>query len=186
MHVNATHFQVTAKCSGCTTWSVDGTPTTLDPDSSHELAWSHSSTPPTNPADANSTFQQHDAVGMWNAEFAQAESYTFEALVAKNLGPAKANASLPAPFRSATNHPEATGMTAISWISNTSSSASTIQSHTTFTISKVGPPVTSNQCPERRSTTITRSSSPTVHHPLTTRTRSSITCRMYTTVLVQA
>lgn len=70
--VNATHFQVTAKCSGCTSWGDDDIGVTyLDPKEDQYLAFAYSSVPVDEPDNPESGFSMHDMTGHWVHSFAQ-------------------------------------------------------------------------------------------------------------------
>ncbi|KAJ0117343.1 hypothetical protein J7T55_003757 [Diaporthe amygdali] len=83
--VNSTHWEVTLKCSGCTSWtSSSGSTTTLNPNGSNRLAFAYSSTAPSTPSSNTSSFGVHDLFGYWNQDFSQGQNADFQALVSKN------------------------------------------------------------------------------------------------------
>ncbi|KAK7698521.1 hypothetical protein SLS64_012513 [Diaporthe eres] len=83
--VNSTHWQVTLRCSGCTTWTTtSGSSTTLNPGGSNRLAYAYATTAPSTPASNTSSFGVHDNFGYWNQDFAQGQNADFQALVSKN------------------------------------------------------------------------------------------------------
>ncbi|KAL1855259.1 hypothetical protein Daus18300_011165 [Diaporthe australafricana] len=83
--VNSTHWQVTMRCSGCTSWTTSsGGTTSLNPSGSNHLAYAYSTTAPTTPSSNTSSFGVHDLFGYWNQDFAQGQNSDFQALVSKN------------------------------------------------------------------------------------------------------
>lgn len=83
--VNATHWQVTVKCTGCTTWKTSsGSTTNLNPSGSNRLAYAYASTAPSTPSSNTSSFGVHDNFGYWNQDFSQGQNADFQALVSKN------------------------------------------------------------------------------------------------------
>ncbi|KLU82084.1 hypothetical protein MAPG_01161 [Magnaporthiopsis poae ATCC 64411] len=88
--VNATHFQVTAKCSGCTSWGNDDIGVTyLEPKGDQYFAFAYSSTPVDEPNNPESGFSMHDSTGHWVHSFAQGVNPDFEQLLSKNLAGAR-------------------------------------------------------------------------------------------------
>lgn len=86
-HVNTTHWQITAKCTGCTHWGDDDTGVTdLDPTQQNPLAYAYSTVAPETPASNTSSFGIHDSIGHWYHDFAQGVNPGFAALVTKNEG----------------------------------------------------------------------------------------------------
>jgi hypothetical protein len=85
---NGTHWQVTAKCSGCTSYAYGSSSliNRLNPNGSNRLAFAYSATKPSNPSSNASDFGEHSVIGFWNHDFGSAANPTFTALVAKNLG----------------------------------------------------------------------------------------------------
>ncbi|KAK3942610.1 hypothetical protein QBC46DRAFT_283506 [Diplogelasinospora grovesii] len=83
-HINATHWQITAKCTGCTKWGDDSTGvTTIDPKIQNTIAFAYSNTPVDTPADAGSSFGIHDSIGHPVFDLSVAENKNFTAAVAK-------------------------------------------------------------------------------------------------------
>lgn len=80
--VNGTHWQLTAKCSGCTQFGSK----TLNPTQSHTLAMAYSSQAPSNPSSNTSTFSVHTVEKSWNHDFNQGLNPSFNSLVVKNGG----------------------------------------------------------------------------------------------------
>ncbi|KAK0615741.1 hypothetical protein B0T17DRAFT_592458 [Bombardia bombarda] len=63
-HVNATHWQYTAKCTGCSSWGDDDIGvTTIDPQYQNTMAYAYSDHPVDTPADVASSFGIHDSLG---------------------------------------------------------------------------------------------------------------------------
>ncbi|CZR65167.1 related to cellobiose dehydrogenase [Phialocephala subalpina] len=86
-HVNRTHFQYTAKCTGCTTFtSSGGTPTTLNPTGTNRFAFAYASTKPSNPSSNLSSLVVHDVYSYWSHDFSTGANAAFASLAAKNLG----------------------------------------------------------------------------------------------------
>ncbi|KAI0021722.1 actin-domain-containing protein [Xylariomycetidae sp. FL0641] len=82
---NETHFQVTAKCTGCASWTdFDGNVMTLNAEGDVQFAFAFSATPPEDPASADSNFGIHDTVGHWAHDLAGARSPDFDSWVAAN------------------------------------------------------------------------------------------------------
>lgn len=85
-HVNRTHWQITAKCAGCTNFASSGGYTTyLSPRGNNNLAFAYAQARPSNPSSNTSSFPYHDVHGYWQHDFTSASNPTFETLVAKNL-----------------------------------------------------------------------------------------------------
>jgi hypothetical protein len=85
-HVNRTHWQVTAKCTGCSSFSSSGGYTTyLSARGNNNLAFAYAKARPSNPASNTSSFPYHDVHGYWQHDFTPASNPTFDALVSKNI-----------------------------------------------------------------------------------------------------
>ncbi|ORY67495.1 uncharacterized protein BCR38DRAFT_456247 [Pseudomassariella vexata] len=82
-HVNGTHWQLTAKCTGCST-NIGSTNRTLSATVSNRLAFAYSKSKPATPSSSSSTFNVHDVANYWNHDFAAAQNAEFAALIAKN------------------------------------------------------------------------------------------------------
>lgn len=108
-HVNATHMQVTAKCTGCTRWGDDDIGITqMDPTNQNFMAFAYSNVPVDEPTNPDSTFGIHDLIGHWVEDLSQGANPDFAALVAKNLGdsagtPAPTSSPAPAPTASSSS-----------------------------------------------------------------------------------
>ncbi|KAI1188584.1 hypothetical protein F5B17DRAFT_451603 [Nemania serpens] len=81
---NGTHWQLTAKCSGCSTFTTTGTTTkNLNPNGSNRLAFAYSKTKPSS-GSAAGTISVHDVYGYWEHDFSTAGNPNFAQLVAAN------------------------------------------------------------------------------------------------------
>ncbi|KAI8628547.1 iron reductase domain protein [Xylariaceae sp. FL1651] len=84
-NVNATHFKLTALCSGCASWTdFDGNPTTLDGAGQANFAYAYSATPVDEPANNETNFSIHDSVGHWTHDMAGARSNNFTSWAAEH------------------------------------------------------------------------------------------------------
>jgi hypothetical protein len=82
---NSTHWQVTLRCTGCTTWTgSSGSKVSLNPGGSNRLAFAFSSAAPSTPSSNSSNFGVHDNFGYWNQDFSQGKNADFQALVSRN------------------------------------------------------------------------------------------------------
>jgi len=85
-HVNKTHFQFTAKCTGCTSFSgSDGTPTVVNPTGTNRLAFAYASSRAFNPSSNLSSFPVHDVYNYWSQDFSSGANPAFASLAAKNI-----------------------------------------------------------------------------------------------------
>lgn len=83
--VNGTHWQVTAKCTGCSTFtSASGGRTNISPSGQNRLAYAMSFRAPNTPSNPASGFTIHDVQNPWTHDFSQAANTNFAALVTKN------------------------------------------------------------------------------------------------------
>ncbi|KAI0836202.1 CBD9-like protein [Hypoxylon sp. FL0890] len=83
---NGTHWQYTAKCTGCTRFTTTGsTIKTLNPSGSNRLALAYSKTKPSQPYSSSSPINVHDLFNYWDHDFAAAGNAQFEELVTRNL-----------------------------------------------------------------------------------------------------
>ncbi|ERS98681.1 CBD9-like protein [Sporothrix schenckii 1099-18] len=84
---NGTHWQVTAKCSGCTSYAYGSSSiiSRLSPTGSNRFAFAYSALKPSNPSLNTSDFGEHSVIGYWNHDFGSAANPSFTSLVAKNL-----------------------------------------------------------------------------------------------------
>jgi hypothetical protein len=84
--VNATHWQITTKCTGCTRWGDESVGiTTLEPKGQNPLAFAYGMYPVDTPKDNSSSFGIHDSIGHPIFDFGPAVNKNFGALVTKNL-----------------------------------------------------------------------------------------------------
>lgn len=83
--VNSTHWQVTAKCSGCTAYKGrSGTMTYVRPKTTNRLAFASAKKPPSQPSSNTSAIEYHDVHVYWNHDFAAASNPKFADLVKRN------------------------------------------------------------------------------------------------------
>lgn len=84
--VNSTHWQVTALCEGCTTWSSSAGARRIDPaDQNAAMSWATSTTGPSKPADPASPFGIHDKIGGANVDMSQGANTNFTITVARHF-----------------------------------------------------------------------------------------------------
>lgn len=82
-HVNATHFQVTVKCTGCSSWGDESMGfSNIDPEYQTTLAYAYGNTKVDTPADMESTFGIHDSLGHPIYDLAVAKNADFAKKVA--------------------------------------------------------------------------------------------------------
>lgn len=85
--VNGTHWQFTAKCSGCTSYSGrSGGTTTLNPKGSNRLALVISNGKPQQPTNPNSNLVMHENPIYWPQSFTEGANANFGELVRRNGG----------------------------------------------------------------------------------------------------
>ncbi|OTA82158.1 putative iron reductase domain protein [Hypoxylon sp. CO27-5] len=83
---NSTHWQFTAKCTGCTTFTTTGTTTkSLNPTGSNRLAFAYAKTKPSQPSSPSSPINVHDLFNYWDHDFSVAGNAQFQDLVDRNL-----------------------------------------------------------------------------------------------------
>lgn len=83
---NGTHWQITAKCTGCTSFTTTGTTKkSLNPAGTNRLAFAYSKTKPSQPASGTSPITVHDLFQYWDHDFAAAANADFAGLVQRNL-----------------------------------------------------------------------------------------------------
>jgi hypothetical protein len=81
---NGTHWQITAKCSGCTAFTGSNNANkTLNPNGSNRLAFAYSKTKPSSASSA-ATINAHDVFTYWDHDFSQAGNIDFAQLVQRN------------------------------------------------------------------------------------------------------
>ncbi|KAI0402296.1 hypothetical protein F4802DRAFT_576627 [Xylaria palmicola] len=82
--VNGTHWQITAKCSGCSSFTTTGsTVKNLNANGSNRLAFAYSKTRPSSSSSAAS-IAVHDVYSYWDHDFSVAGNIDFAALVQRN------------------------------------------------------------------------------------------------------
>ena len=91
-HVNKTHWQYTAKCSGCTSYtgaksgssSSSSTKVSLTPTGTNQLAFAFASAKPSNPSsNTSATLGVHDVYAYWQHDFSVGKNTNWGALVGK-------------------------------------------------------------------------------------------------------
>jgi hypothetical protein len=81
--VNETHWQFTAKCTGCTSWNDPAIgPRYLNPKGRNTIAWATANLPPVNPENPDSLFTIHDVHGYFEHQFDLGNNAEFEKKVA--------------------------------------------------------------------------------------------------------
>jgi hypothetical protein len=83
-HTNSTHWQVTVKCSGCTSYSGSSGTKILTPTGTNRLAFAYSQSKPSSPSSNTSSFPVHDVTNYWSHDFSSAGNANFAALVTKD------------------------------------------------------------------------------------------------------
>lgn len=81
---NATHWQVTARCQGCTRWSSADGDFNLETGSDAILAYACSSVAPDEPASNTSQFNIHEQFGIWNHNLSFGKSASFADWIKNN------------------------------------------------------------------------------------------------------
>ncbi|KAI2634444.1 hypothetical protein GGS21DRAFT_102913 [Xylaria nigripes] len=84
-HVNGSRWQITAKCSGCSSFitSDDTTRTNLNPNGTNRLAFAYSGIRPGDPS-STAALAMHDGYGAWDADFSVVGNADFDQLVSRN------------------------------------------------------------------------------------------------------
>ncbi|KIH94040.1 hypothetical protein SPBR_09223 [Sporothrix brasiliensis 5110] len=84
-HVNGTHWQYTAKCTGCTYYTNSmGSKSWVYATGTNHLAFAYSATRPANPSSAGSSLTIHDVTNNWEHDFSVGQNADFADLVTKN------------------------------------------------------------------------------------------------------
>ncbi|KAF2007293.1 iron reductase domain protein [Amniculicola lignicola CBS 123094] len=83
---NGTHWQFTAKCTGCSQWQGTSSMQYLNPKGTGRVAYASSTMKPSNPSVNTSPINQHEVQNYWSADLRQGQNADFAALVAKNGG----------------------------------------------------------------------------------------------------
>lgn len=82
---NGSHWQFTAKCSGCTTWTGSNGAQRINPGAtSQRLAFAWSPTKPGSPGSNTSTIAVHDTPNYWYHDFSKGQNPNFAELLARN------------------------------------------------------------------------------------------------------
>jgi hypothetical protein len=81
---NGTHWQLTAKCTGCTSWTGSSGVTRIDPRDSKRLGYACSASKPSSPGSNSSSIPVHDVYNYITHDFSAGANANFEALLAKN------------------------------------------------------------------------------------------------------
>jgi hypothetical protein len=82
--LNGTHWQITAKCSGCSSFATTGSNTkTLNANASNRLAFAYSKTKPSSASSA-AMLTVHDVYSYWDHDFSTAGNIDFDQLVQRN------------------------------------------------------------------------------------------------------
>jgi len=85
--VNGTHWQYTAKCTGCTSFTGSSNRQVfLNPNGTNRLAFASSTSKPSSPSSNTTTLPVHDVANYWTWDFAAGANPQFSALLVKNLG----------------------------------------------------------------------------------------------------
>ncbi|KAI0969021.1 hypothetical protein F4678DRAFT_177539 [Xylaria arbuscula] len=83
-HINGTHWQITAKCGGCSYFTTTGTTTkSLNANGTNRLAFAYSKTKPPS-ASAGTSLTVHDVFSYWDHDFSTAGNADFATLVQKD------------------------------------------------------------------------------------------------------
>lgn len=81
---NNTHWQVTALCKGCASWSIrGGSPKYINPKGSQRIAWAFSTSKPSQIANVNSQIPYHGTPNYFNHDFSAGAYANFGAAVQK-------------------------------------------------------------------------------------------------------
>lgn len=82
---NTTHWTLTVRCQGCSTWQgTDGSTQSLNPNGSQQFAWALSTNAVQDPSNPSSTFGIHDSHGSWTHNLASARNNKFDSWVLNN------------------------------------------------------------------------------------------------------
>lgn len=81
---NATHWQFTALCKGCTAWDAgSGSMRYLSPRGGNRLAFAYSPSKPSSVNSPTSAIPIHDVHGYWSHDFTGAANAGFDAAVSR-------------------------------------------------------------------------------------------------------
>jgi len=82
--INGTHWQVTAKCTGCTSWrGMTGSNNFIKPKGDHRFGWVYSFQKPSNPSSASASIGIHDTPQYFSLELGKGVNKDFVTLVGK-------------------------------------------------------------------------------------------------------
>ncbi|KAF4637099.1 hypothetical protein G7Y89_g1005 [Cudoniella acicularis] len=106
---NATHWTMTARCRGCTSYQAnDGSEAVLNGTGTVPLAWAQGDTAVQDPSNNNTVFDVHKTFGKWQHDLNAARSPNFNAWVVSNILPVP-TASASSSATSTTANPTTTG-----------------------------------------------------------------------------
>src|SRR4051812_32613438 len=79
---NSTHWQVTAKCSGCASWTTPaGSLRYVNPKGDNTFAWTYSYTKPSNPNSNTSSISIHEHPNYVTLDLSKSANQDFQTLV---------------------------------------------------------------------------------------------------------
>ncbi|KAF1913688.1 hypothetical protein BDU57DRAFT_480139 [Ampelomyces quisqualis] len=81
---NGTHWQLTAKCTGCTTWTGSSGAVRIDPRDSKRLGYACAAAKPSNPSSPTSSIPVHDVYNYITHDFSAGANANFAALLTQN------------------------------------------------------------------------------------------------------
>lgn len=81
---NGTHWQLTAKCTGCTTWTGSSGAMRIDPRDSKRLGYACAAAKPSTPSSPTSTIPVHDVYNYITHDFSAGANANFAALLTQN------------------------------------------------------------------------------------------------------
>ncbi|KAF9735132.1 cellobiose dehydrogenase [Paraphaeosphaeria minitans] len=82
--VNGSHWQFTAKCAGCTTWTGTSGSVRISPTGSSRLAFAYSTGKAASPSSNTSTIPVHDTPNYFTNDFSLGQNPNFDALLQRN------------------------------------------------------------------------------------------------------
>ncbi|KAK3217369.1 hypothetical protein GRF29_1g2873631 [Pseudopithomyces chartarum] len=82
--VNGSHWQFTAKCAGCTTWTGSSGSVRINPNGGNRLAFAYSTGKASQPSSNTSSIPVHDTPNYFTNDFSQGLNPNFDALLQKN------------------------------------------------------------------------------------------------------
>ncbi|KAF2703911.1 iron reductase domain protein [Pleomassaria siparia CBS 279.74] len=83
---NGTHWTLTVKCTGCTSYTGTNGAVRLNPTGTNRFAFAYATAKPTTPGSNTTNFGMHDVFNYWSHDFSQGQNPTFATLVVKNGG----------------------------------------------------------------------------------------------------